>query len=43
MQGVGAYPWDEDAPFNIHHSIAFKHLSITGRPPLGEILHPPLI
>ena len=26
----------------MHYSIAFKHQSITGRPPLGEILYPPL-
>ena len=27
----------------MHYSIAFKHRSITERPPLGEILYPPLI
>ena len=26
----------------MHYSIAFKHQSITGRPPLGEIPYPPL-
>ena len=37
--GAGAHPWDGDSPY---HSIAFKHQFITGRPPLGEILYPPL-
>ena len=39
---VGAHPWDGRASFKIHHSIAFKHQFITGHPPLGEILYPPL-
>ena len=47
IQGVGAragaHPWDGDSPFEIHWSIAFKHQSIIGRPPLGEILRPPLV
>ena len=40
--GAGAYPWDGAATFKIHHAIAFKDQFITGRPPLGEILYPPL-
>ena len=39
---AGAHPWDGVAPFKIHYSIAFKHPSVTGRLPLGEILYPPL-
>ena len=39
---AGAHPWDGDAPLKIHYSIPFKHRSITERPPLGEILYPPL-
>ena len=39
---AGVHPWDEDSPLKICHSIAFKHQFITGRPPLGEILYPPL-
>ena len=46
IQGVGAgasaHLWDGEAPFKIHHSIAFKHQFITGRPPLREILYPSL-
>ena len=46
IQGVGAgaraHPRDEVSPFKMHYSIAFKRQSITGRPPLGEILYPPL-
>ena len=46
IQGVGAgartHLWDGDAPLKIHYSMSFKHHSITGRLPLGEILHPPL-
>ena len=46
IQGVGAgaraHPWEWVSPFKMHYSIAFKHQSITGRPPLGEILYPPL-
>ena len=44
IQGVGAgaraHPWGGVSPFKIHNSIlvAFKRQSITGRPPLGEIL-----
>ena len=30
-------------PFKMHYFIALKHQSITGRPPLGEILYPPLV
>ena len=41
--GARAHPWDGVSPFKMHYSIAFKHQSITGRPPLGEILYPPLI
>ena len=41
--GAGAHPWDGDSPLKIHHSIEFKHQFISGRPPLGEILYPPLI
>ena len=40
--GAGAHPWDGDSPLKIYHSIAFKHQFITRRPPLGEILYPPL-
>ena len=47
IQGVGAgaraHPWGGVSPFKMHYSIAFKYQSITGRPPLGEILYPPLI
>ena len=39
---AGAHPWDGDAPLKIHYSIPFKHRSITERPPLGEIVYPPL-
>ena len=39
---VGTHPWDGPAPFKIHHSMTFNHQSITGRPPLGGILYPPL-
>ena len=38
--GAGAHPWDGEAPFKIHHSIAFRQQSIIGRLPLGEILYP---
>ena len=31
------------SPFKMHYSIAFKCQSITGRPPVGEILYPPLV
>ena len=46
IQGVGAgaaadvHPWDGAAPFKMHHSIAFKHQYITGRPVPSE--QPPL-
>ena len=40
--GAGAHPWDGISPFKIYYSIAFKRQSINGRPPLGEILYPPL-
>ena len=36
------HPWRGAAPFKMHHSITFKHQFITGRPPLGNILYPPL-
>ena len=46
IQGVGAgaraRPWGGVSPFKIYYSIAFKYQSITGRPPLGEILYPSL-
>ena len=46
IQGVGAgaraHPWEGVSPFKMLYSIAFKHQSIIGRPPLGEILYPPL-
>ena len=46
IQGVGtgarAHPWDVVSPFKMHYSMALKHQFITGRPPLGEILYPPL-
>ena len=46
IQGVGAragaHPWDGGSPLKIYHSKVFKHQFITGRPPLGEILYPPL-
>ena len=41
--GAGAHPWSGVSPFKMHYSIAFKYQFITGRPPLGEILYPPLI
>ena len=41
--GAGAHPWDGDSPLKIYRSIAFKHQFITERPPLGEILYPPLV
>ena len=41
--GAGAHPWRGVSPLKMHDSIAFMHQSIIGRPPLGEILHPPLI
>ena len=40
--GAGAHPWGGVTPLKMHDSIAFMHQSIIGRPPLGEILHPPL-
>ena len=40
--GAGAHPWGGVSPLKMHDSIAFMHQSIIGRPPLGEILHPPL-
>ena len=47
IQGVGAgaraHPWGGVSPFKMHYSTAFKHQFITGRPPLGEILYPPLL
>ena len=46
IQGVGvgarAHLWGGVSPFKMHYSIAFKHQFIIGRPPLGEILYPPL-
>ena len=41
--GRAPHPWGGVLPFKMHYSIAFKHQSITGRPPLGEILYPPLV
>ena len=41
--GAGAHPWNGVSPFKIHHTMAFGHQFIIGRPPLGEILYPPLI
>ena len=47
IQGVGAgaraHPWGGVSPFKMHYSVAFKNQSITGHPPLGEILYPPLV
>ena len=40
---MGAHPWSGVPPYKIYFSIAFKQQSITGRPPLGEILYPPLV
>ena len=43
IQGVGAgaraHPWGGVLPLKMHYSTAFKH----GRPPLGEILYPPVV
>ena len=39
---LGGGRWGGVSPFKMHYSIAFKYQSITGRPPLGEILYPPL-
>ena len=41
--GALAHPWGGVSPFEMHYSIAFKHQFLTGRPPLGEILYPPLM
>ena len=41
--GAGAHPWGGVPPFKMHYSIVFKHQFIIGRPPLGEILYPPLL
>ena len=41
--GERAHPWGRVSPFKMHYLIAFKHQFIIGRPPLGEILYPPLI
>ena len=40
--GAGAHPWGGVSPFKMRYSIAYKHQSIIGLPPLGEILYPPL-
>ena len=40
--GARAHPWGGVSPFKMHYLTAFEHQSITGRPPLGEILYPPL-
>ena len=40
--GARAHPWGGFSLFKMHYSISFQHQSITGRPPLGEILYPPL-
>ena len=41
--GAGAHPSGGVSPFKMRYSIAFKHQFIIGRPPLGEILCPPLV
>ena len=41
--GARAHPRDGAPPFKMHYSIAFEHHSIIERPPLGEILYPPLV
>ena len=43
--GAHAHPWDGDSPFKfkMHYSITFEYQSITGPPPLGKILYPPLV
>ena len=40
--GAGAHPWSGVSSFKMHYSTSFKYQFITGRPPLGEILYPPL-
>ena len=40
--GARTHPWGGASPFEMHYSIAFKHQSMIGRLPLGEILYPPL-
>ena len=40
--GARAHPWGGVSPSKMHYSISFKHQFIIGRPPLGEILYPPL-
>ena len=40
--GARAHPWGGVSAFKMHYSITFKHQSNIGRPPLGEILYPPL-
>ena len=40
--GARAHPWGWVSPLKMHYTIAFKRQSIFGRPPLGEILYPPL-
>ena len=46
IQGVGAgaraNPWGWVSPYKMHYTIAFKHQTIIGRSPLGEILYPRL-
>ena len=41
--GGGVHSWGRVSPFKMHYSITFKYQAIIGRPPLGEILYPPLI
>ena len=41
--GRAPTPGNGVSPLKIRYSIAFKHQSVTGRPPLGEILYPPLV
>ena len=40
--GARAHLWGGVSPFEMYNSIGFKHQSIAGRPPLEEILYPPL-
>ena len=38
--GAGAHPLDRSDTIT---DTEFEHQSITGRPPMGELLHPPLL
>ena len=40
--GAGAHPWGGVSPLQMRYAMVHKHQSIIGRPPLGEILYPPL-